>query len=253
MIARAYIQRDCPGRFGPEERDLLRGFESLGITTELFTRKQVERRRLALDKSTLVAGDLPSVLGALAQLGIEAPRPNDYPACLESLLFRRVWPSTVRQLKEAIYHERGPLIFAKPSARKKRFNGRLFAHPEDLYHLEGASGSTAILCSEPVRWASEFRVFVIRGRVVGIRHYAGDPAMNLDEGVMSEAVHRLERSGEATAGYGLDLGVLEDGRTALVEWNDGYALGSYGLDPGLYTELVIARWCELLNQAKPGE
>jgi hypothetical protein len=32
---------------------------------------------------------------------------------------------------------------------------------------------------------------------------------------------------------------------ALVEWNDGFSLGSYGLEGGLYTDLILARWCEL--------
>ncbi len=41
-----------------------------------------------------------------------------------------------------------------------------------------------------------------------------------------------ERSGEGTAGYGLDLGVLSGGQTALVEWNDGFSLGAYELDSG---------------------
>jgi hypothetical protein len=27
--------------------------------------------------------------------------------------------------------------------------------------------------------------------------------------------------------------------------NDGFALGSYGLDDASYTDLVIARWCEI--------
>jgi hypothetical protein len=182
----------------------------------------------------------------LAQLCIEPPRPNDYPVCLRHVLHRRIWPSTVRRLREGLFEGAGPPVFAKPSARQKRFTGRVFASSDDLVHLEGASGSTAIHCAEPVRWASEHRVYVVRGRVVGVRHYAGDQAVSLDQAVVSEAVLRLQESGEATAGYGLDLGVLDDGRTALVEWNDGYSLGSYGLDAGSYTGLVLARWCELV-------
>ena len=67
--------------------------------------------------------------------------------------------------------------------------------------------------------------------------------------VVSKAVRTLEASGQATAGYGLDLGVLSDGETALVEWNDGFSLGSYGLDASLYAELILARWRELVDEA----
>jgi hypothetical protein len=247
VITRAYVQEQGNGRLGPEERDLIEGLGILGIPTELFTRKQIARRRLPLDRGTLVAGDVTSVLGALRQLGIESPRPNDYPACVRHLLRRRIWPSTVRRLKESLFEGAGSPVFAKPSGRQKRFTGQIFASPADLIHLEGASGSMAVHCAEPVCWASEHRVYVVRGRVVGIRHYAGDPAVAPDEAVVSEAVRRLEESGESTAGYGLDVGVLDDGRTALAEWNDGYSLGSYGLDASTYTRLILARWCELVG------
>ena len=65
--------------------------------------------------------------------------------------------------------------------------------------------------------------------------------------MIAQAIRSLESAGESTAGYALDFGVLADGRTALVEWNDGFSLGSYGLEGGLYTELILARWCELID------
>jgi hypothetical protein len=37
------------------------------------------------------------------------------------------------------------------------------------------------------------------------------------------------------------------GQTALVEVNDGFGLGSYGLEAGLYLDLVLARWAELVG------
>ena len=36
-----------------------------------------------------------------------------------------------------------------------------------------------------------------------------------------------------------------DGRTLLIEINDGYALGNYGLQEILYAKLLSARWAEL--------
>ncbi len=153
----------------------------------------------------------------------------------------------MKRLKEGLFDGASPLFFAKPSGRQKRFTGLVFAGPDDLVHLDGASGSTAVHCSETVRWVSEHRLYVVRGRLVGIGHYAGDPTVFPDERVVSEAVRKLRESGEETAGYGLDLGVLDDDQTALVEWNDGFSLGSYGIDASSYTELILARWSELIG------
>lgn len=47
------------------------------------------------------------------------------------------------------------------------------------------------------------------------------------------------------AGCALDFGVTEDGRTLLIEMNDGYSLGFYGLEPALYARVLAARWAEL--------
>ena len=49
----------------------------------------------------------------------------------------------------------------------------------------------------------------------------------------------------APAGYSADFGVTDDGRTLLVEVNDGYSLGSGGLVANLYAELLRSRWQEM--------
>lgn len=49
----------------------------------------------------------------------------------------------------------------------------------------------------------------------------------------------------APKGYAIDFGLADDGRTLLLEVNDGYSLGSYGLFPLDYAKLLSARWAEL--------
>lgn len=254
MLRAAFLQEEGGGRLGPEMRLLRDGLKERGLPTTLFTAKQMERRQLPLARDTLVAGFVPSVLGALKQLGLEPPPTNDYPRCLTPLLHRRLWTSTARQLTEALYQGLETPVFAKPLDRKKRFTGQVFRTSEDLIYLRHASLSTPLLCSEVVRWLSEYRVYVARGTVLATCHYAGDPAVRVDEATVREAVRRLEDSGEATAGYGVDFGVLSTGETALVEWNDGFSLGAYaGVGAASYTELTLARWTELvgLTEAAP--
>ena len=49
------------------------------------------------------------------------------------------------------------------------------------------------------------------------------------------------------AGCSIDIGVTRDGRTVLIEINDGFALGCYGADCIQYAKLLSARWCELVG------
>jgi hypothetical protein len=117
---------------------------------------------------------VPVVVGALGQLGIEPPIPNDYPISLQPLLHQRIWKSTVRRLIDDLYEGSGRPVFAKPSERLKRFTGHVFASPDDVIYLEGASSSTPIFRAEVVDWVLEYRCYVIRGEIVGIRQEGAD-------------------------------------------------------------------------------
>jgi hypothetical protein len=250
MIEHAFIQEEGNGKLAVEMRDVRDELVSRGLPVTLFTEKRLLRRQLPLDRRTLVVGYMPVVLGALAQLGIDPPDSPDYPTSLEPLLGRRIWTSTVGQVMDAVL-DGCSALFAKPMGRRKRFTGRVFRTVDDLRFLEGASRALPVLCSDVVTWESEYRIYVVRGEIAGVCHYAGDPGVEVDMTMVREAVERLGRSGEGTAGYGIDFGVLRGGMTALVEWNDGFALGSYGLDRGAYTDLVLARWEELMATPRP--
>jgi ATP-grasp domain, R2K clade family 2 len=100
-----------------------------------------------------------------------------------------------------------------------------------------------------VKWQSEYRVFVIHGKIKGTRHYWGDPTITLNEAETLSAIDTLERSGNANSAYGIDFGVLAQGDTALIELNDGFSLGSYGLARSVYADLILARWTELMSNA----
>ncbi|WP_435592932.1 ATP-grasp domain-containing protein [Nocardia sp. bgisy118] len=63
------------------------------------------------------------------------------------------------------------------------------------------------------------------------------------------AITAYHGSGNAPRAYGIDFGVLATGETALIEANDGHALGAYDIAADLYTELVVQRWSELLSHA----
>jgi hypothetical protein len=248
MIRRAYVQENGSRKLSPESQSLVAGLERRGIPTELFTEKRILRRQLKLSRETLVAGSIPAVTQALQQLEIPVPEPKDYPASLQPFLHRKIWESTVGAVLEGLMQGDLGSVFVKPKGRLKRFTGRVFSSRDDACFLEGASRRLPVYCAHPVEWKSEFRTYVIRGEIVGTLHYWGEAAVRPDESEIRRAVETLQHSGEAAAAYGIDFGVLADGTTALMELNDGFGLGSYGLGDDLYTDLILTRWEELMNQ-----
>ena len=69
-----------------------------------------------------------------------------------------------------------------------------------------------------------------------------NPEIEYDRKVIDAAVKAFPNM---PAGCALDFGVTDDGRTLLIEMNDGYSLGTYGLEATLYARLLTARWAEL--------
>lgn len=246
MINSALIEESSNYQIEPEMQAVYDELRQRNIPVKLFINKRLIRRKLTITKDTLIVGYVDTFLTALQQLGISPPSTNDYPPALHSFFHRRIWESTLQWLHSGIL-EGHEAIFAKPKGRKKRFTGHVFRHVDDLRHTEGASKNTPIWCSDVVEWLSEYRIFINKGEIVGIHHYAGDISVKVNEKIIADALTLFESSGEATAGYALDFGVLADGTTALVEWNDGFSLGSYGLDKKFYTDLLIARWVELVG------
>jgi hypothetical protein len=247
MFTHAFLE-ERNGKLGYEET-LLRGeLETLGVPVTLFTEKRMHRRQLPLSRETFAAGGMDSVHGAMRQLKIEIPLPNDYPKSLQPFLRRKVWRSTLGAAEYAIVDAAGEPLFVKPSDRRKNFVGRTFASIDDFREIGAVSRRQEVWCSEIVEWVSEFRVYVIKGEIVSIDHYSGDATHSLHIETVDAALKIFHDSGEAPAAFGIDFGVLSDGQTALVEANDGYSLGAYKTIPAAtYTDLIMTRWAELVS------
>lgn len=88
----------------------------------------------------------------------------------------------------------------------------------------------------------EFRGYVCNGELVGFRHYKGDFRLPVDFAPVEAAIQSWDA---LPRGCSMDWGTTADGRTLLIEVNDGYSLGCYGLLPVLYANLLESRWREL--------
>lgn len=247
MFSIAFLQQSGNGQLRLEEQLLKSEFERRGIPVSLYTLKRILRRNLPLSRDTFIAGDIDAMHGAMHQLKIQVPPPNDYPKSLEVFLHRRVWKSTLGAVERTILSDAGDPVFVKPAQRQKSFTGRVLTSIDDLWYIGSVSRSQEVWCSDPVKWHSEFRVYVIDDTIVSVDHYAGDSGAVLDHQVLEAAVAAYRSSGEAPAAYGIDFGLLGTGETALVEANDGYALGAYTIAAQPYTDLLIRRWSELLS------
>lgn len=246
-VRAAWVQVQQPGRPTGEARAVLETLAARGQPTQTGSLKQLQRGRVALDPEVLVVGDHDVMRAAFKQLGVGGPWLSDYPRGVEPFLRRSVRPSTLAQARAEV-DDSGRACFIKPREARKRFTGFVYAPGDDSFAFAGASGSTAVWCSDPVEFGDEYRAYVCGNGVVGVTAYAGaTPGDTAEVEDFTGAVLRaLQAEGTAVAGFAIDVGRTPQG-LAVVECNDGFALGRYdGMPPEPYVDLLVARWVELL-------
>ena len=215
------------------------GFLTLGEEVRMFQEETFDD--ITLEENDIVVGGVGFVKRSLKRLGLRIPEIVSVPHAISSFAGRRIWHSTMGELRKQV--ESGEAIFAKPLPdRLKAFNGRLYLSFNDLIPTAHVEDTEPIECSEPLEILSEHRCYVLRGDIIGLRHYAGDPLILPDADFIMKAV---ESYSDGPMGYAMDFGVTNDRQTVVIEVNDGYAIGAYGLHPVRYANLIQARWDEI--------
>lgn len=147
----------------------------------------------------------------------------------------------------------GP-IFVKPADPVRRiFGAGVYRSVGDVRGREPVPGDTPILVAGPVEWTSEFRSFICEGRIEAWSPYLsfGRPTWKPSSAgaVPMSLVSFCERllsamDGRLPPAFVADVGVLEDGRWAVVEFNPVWCASILGADPARVLKVVqrAAMW-----------
>lgn len=227
-----------------------RGYEVVGFEREDLAAGRLDEDLRTRPEECIVCGSVVVVQEALARAGRPAPTGDDAPESLREFLGREVAASTMGEVRSrASASPEDFLQHLKPRGRQKLFAGTVVRKYRDFIPLAGVPDDEPVTVQEVVRFASEWRAYVLRGRIVGVANYKGDSLRFPEANLMRQAAERFV---EAPIGYCADWGVTDDGRTLLIEVNDGYALGNYGLRGSSYTALIECRWRELMGLPDSG-
>ena len=209
------------------------GFQQMGIETVLFTDKT---ELINADVTDIVVGGVGRVKQFLEDRGIRV-EDIDYPSSLSRFYGRRIFQTTS---KEFLYNGNYPM-FVKPK-QGKLFTGFICGNEADIAGRFSPEDDIPVHCSEVKMILTEWRCFVRYGQILDIRRYKGELGLVYS---LQEVNQMVATYTDAPAAYSLDIGLTAEGETIIIEVNDGYSLGSYGLDPLLYAKLLSARWAEL--------
>lgn len=222
-----------------------RGYEVVG-----FEREELDEGKLDTDLSedsenTIVYGSVAVVRDAIRRAGHPAPTNLDFPASLSQFVGRSVSQATMGEVRHWEQGESDRLpVHVKPRDRHKLFTGKVLRSFGDFITLAGVPDNEPVIVQEVVSLASEWRATILRGRVMNVSHYKGDALLFPDSELIQKAVDTFS---DAPIGYGMDWGITTDHKTILVEVNDGFALGNYGVRGHQYTAMIECRWRELMG------
>ncbi|BCM91107.1 hypothetical protein IAD21_02971 [Abditibacteriota bacterium] len=221
------------------------GLEAMGYEIHFFSPGEVEH--LALDENTPLVAGIPPTWRALRKLGVEVGALDAIPRDLEQFAGRDFGECALGEIRARIAGNGEPIFIKPRSAVAKLFNGHVVARFRDLIQTAHLADEMTVWWSDAHELRGEFRGFVLRGELVGWRHYFGDFRCALDFERIEAA---LEMWKERPIACSMDWALTKSGETILVEVNDAYALGCYGLAPHLYAPMLAERWREIVQSSR---
>jgi hypothetical protein len=222
----------------------LRGYEVIRFEFSDIENGLLDEDLLRNPEEMVVRGGVGAIRRLLHRAGRPSPPNIDLPASLSRWIGRRFWESTLGQIRSSVNSEGFQPVHVKPLSDQKLFKGMVVRAFRDLISTASIPSDVPVLVQEYVEFVSEWRASVLRTRVLNVGHYRGDPLLFPDPDVIRTAVLAFE---DRPISFGLDWGITSSGETLLVEVNDGFSLGNYGLRGAEYSALIEARWRQLMG------
>lgn len=222
------------------------GFRKLGADIKYFE----DIDTVPFSKDIVVVAFIEDSIKYFKDNNIEIPKPLNIPKELwkDEYLLRYIYIDSFQALKETAWQDLPK--FVKPVDQVKQFSSGILTNP---YTIDLSIGilpdETNIMVSSIVDFISEYRCFIYKQEIVGIKHYTGDFNKFIDPSIVKLMVNQYSN---APISYSLDVGLMIEPNTGLesttlVECNDFWSIGSYGLDAVIYAKMLRDRWFQIIR------
>jgi hypothetical protein len=218
------------------------GFESDDYKV-IKARDKYDLEEILKDKQAIVCGEVNFVQNGMRLQDIDVPEPIDYPDWLSEFIDRDIEKKDIANIDFP--------AFVKP-VKHKDFVGDVFLCADEFYSYHRQNSGKQVWVSEQVHFVSEFRIYIDHtcdeGSVLDMKQYCGSWYLKPTGKKLLDIADRANyafKQGWTPHAYSIDVGLKENWDVSIVEVNDAYALGNYGLEPLKYSRMVENRWEEL--------
>ncbi|MBK7362677.1 MAG: ATP-grasp domain-containing protein [Micavibrio sp.] len=103
------------------------------------------------------------------------------------------------------------------------------------------------------RILSEWRLYINNNEIIDSRNYSGDFKINPNYSLAESKILLNKASTQAKinvfpCAYTMDVAILESCENFIVEYNDMWAIGNYGMPNDLYLQLLKERYFEIVKK-----
>lgn len=226
------------------------GFESLGFNCEAFSMNESRSPIYAdfpLQENDVVIGGVLAMRKHFQNRDC-LPSSIDYPDSLgKNLTDRHIERMTLERVTNM--YMSSDKLFIKPVVTKASyFDAKLYSHIEAIALLDHHEPSTEVYVSEAIEIKAEFRVFVHKNKIIDIRRYAGKYQCQLPPIFWVERL--ITEYKDSPISYTLDVAIQNHAGVTLIEVNDFWAIGAYGLEAVIYAEMLKDRYEQITLSSK---
>jgi hypothetical protein len=217
----------------------LYGAIDLGLDHKLITYDCLDTINPELFRNNLFVGSVEFMRKIFDKLG-KSPRVPDNSNREEEFI-------KLSEVKTRI--ENGETLFVKPK-QIKLFTG-MVVNKQFIFSLNPYPDDTDVIVSKPFEseivseWRCYVRKNIIGDPIVDIRCYSGDPFIIPKKEFILELFN--QNILKYPKAYTIDVAILENGENTVVEYNDMWAIGNYGIENEKYVSLLKERYFEIIR------
>lgn len=235
-----YIQSNNEGL--PHHFDVacvLYGAKDLGIPYKLITFEELQSGKFDnLIKSHCFAGSVEFMREVFNRVNIKDPR-----VPLNS--DRNHVIRTLKEIRQDVSN--GVEWFVKPT-QIKLFTG-LVVDQLTISSLKDFDDALEVMIYDvfPSKILSEWRCYIHNNKIVDVRNYSGDLFSMIGYPFINSIINKYKDT--FPIAYTIDVGVLKHDNV-VIEFNDMWAIGNYGISNDLYVRMLRDRYFEIIKIGK---
>ncbi len=209
----------------------MNGFKSFGFDICLYS----DEKNIDYKPGDVVVGFVGDTLRFFKNNDIEINL-VDFPKCFNNYYKRSIIKCYINE-----YTGDYP-IFVNPILTKL-FKAKSIYSNAELEQLSKEYGNIECYFEDVVSMKAEWRVFVYYGKILGVYRYT-DIYYPYDYNFICKLLETAEAMPNA---YSIDIALTNNDDFLVVEINDGWAIGRYGLSDENYAKFLYARFAEIFN------